>query len=57
MEQKSALKADGGMSEYTNPGPQDNTIYVPTHDGIGALTADTIGGDVDVKSLADLSYY
>nr|DAH78812.1 MAG TPA: capsid assembly protein [Bacteriophage sp.] len=45
------------MSEYTNPGPIENTIYVPTHEGIGALTAQTIGGDVDVKSLADLSYY
>lgn len=57
MEQKAALKTDGGMSEYTNPGPIENTIYVPTHEGIGALTAQTIGGDVDVKSLADLSYY
>ena len=57
IEQKSAIKAGGGISEYTNPGPIENNVYVPTHEGVGTLTADTIGGDVDVKSLADLSYY
>ena len=57
IEQKTALRAGGGMSEYTNPGPIENNIYVPTHDGKGNITAQTIGGDVDVKSLADLSYY
>jgi hypothetical protein len=45
------------MTEYTNPGPIENNIYVPTHEGIGAITTSQIGGDVDVKSLADLSYY
>ena len=57
IEQKSAIKTGGGISEYTNPGPIENNVYVPTHEGVGTLTADTIGGDVDVKSLADLSYY
>ena len=45
------------MTEYTNPGPIENNIYVPTHEGIGAISTSQIGGDVDVKSLADLSYY
>lgn len=57
MEQKGALSTNKSFSEYTNPGPIENNVYVPTHEGKGALTADTIGGDVDVKSLADLSYY
>lgn len=57
IEQKAALNAGKSMSEYTNPGPIENNIYNPTHEGVGALSADTIGGDVDVKSLADLSYY
>ena len=57
MEQKTALDKNNSMSEYTNPGPVENNIYVPTHDGIGNITTSTVGGDVDVKSLADLDYY
>ena len=57
IEQKSAIKTGSSISEYTNPGPIENNIYIPTHEGIGAITASQIGGDVDVKSLADLEYY
>ena len=57
IEQKTALNASKSMSEYTSPGPIENNIYVPTHNNVGNLTTQTIGGDVDVKSLADLSYY
>ena len=57
IEQKSALNTGKSISEYTNPGPIENNIYIPTHDGIGAITANQVGGDVDVKSLADLEYY
>ena len=57
IEQKSAINAGNSLNKYTNPGPIENNIYVPTHEGVGALTASQIGGDVDVKSLADLEYY
>lgn len=57
IEQKSAIKANERMSEYTNPGPIENSVYLPTRNGQGQLTATTIGGDVDVKSLADLDYF
>ena len=57
IEQKTAINSGNSMTEYTNPGPIENNIYVPTHEGVGALTTSQIGGDVDVKSLADLSYY
>ena len=57
IEQKTAIKESKAMSEYTDPGPIENNIYVPTHNGIGALTTSQIGGDVDVKSLADLDYF
>ena len=57
VEQKSAINTGNGMSEYTNPGPVENNVYVPTHEGIGAISTTQIGGDVDVKSLADLDYY
>jgi len=58
IEQKSALNVGISTSEYTNPGPIENNIYVPTHEGKGAITVDSIGGsDVNVRDLADLDYY
>ena len=57
IEQKSALNEGTGLNEYTNPGPVENNVYVPTRGGQGALSTQQIGGDVDVKSLADLDYF
>lgn len=57
IEQKSAINSNTGMSEYSNVGPVENNVYVPTHNGKGQITTSQIGGDVDVKSLADLDYY
>lgn len=57
IEQKAAIDVGVGMGEYTNPGPIENNIYVPTHGGVGAISTQQIGGDVDVKGLADLDYY
>lgn len=57
VEQKSAIDQGHSINEYTNPGPIENNIYVPTRDGKGAITTQQIGGDVDVKSLADLDYF
>ena len=57
IEQKSALNEGNSLYEYTNPGPVENNVYVPTRGGQGALSTQQIGGDVDVKSLADLDYF
>ncbi len=57
MEQKSSLKAGVSMNEYTNPGPIENNIYVPTHNGVGNVTMQTVGGDVNVGQLTDLEYF
>ena len=57
IEQKAAINKGNSMTEYTNPGPIENNVYVPTHGGIGNITATQIGGDVDVKGLADLDWY
>lgn len=57
IEQKSAINTGTSMNEYTNPGPIENNVYVPTHNGIGAIQTQQIGGDIDVKGLADLEYY
>lgn len=57
IEQKSALSVNGSLSEYNNPGPIENVLYVPTHDDKGTITQETLGGDIDVKSLVDLDYF
>lgn len=57
IEQKSALNVGQSMIEYTNPGPIENIIYVPTHGTQGTITAQAIGGDVDPKQLTDLDWF
>lgn len=57
IEQKTAINTGSSMSEYNNPGPVENCIYIPMRGEQGAITAQQIGGDVDVKSLADLEYF
>ena len=57
MEQKSALKDNQYIQEYTNPGPVENNIYVPTRNGLGALNIQAIGGDTNVTGLADVDYF
>lgn len=59
IEQKAAVNTSdpGSMNEYNINGPIENTIYVPTHEGKGAINAATIGGDFDPKSLVDLEYF
>ena len=57
MEQKAAIDTDNYMTEYTNPGPIENNIYVPTRNGIGAITPSQIGGDVNITALPDIEYF
>lgn len=57
LEQKGAFKVGDSMSEYNNPGPVENNIYFATHGGQGNITIEAVGGDVDVKNLADLDYW
>ena len=57
MEQKSAISTGKSLTEYTNPGALENTIYIPTHEGKGAITTSQVGGDVNVGDLVDLDYW
>lgn len=57
IEQKSAINAGGSLTEYTNPGPVENNIYVPTHENVGTITTSEIGGNPDVKNIVDIEYY
>lgn len=58
IKQKSALNFGESLTEYTNPAPIENVVMVPTHEGKGEITIDTLGGDgVDIKSIADVDYF
>ena len=57
MEQKGAINVGNSMSEYNNPGPIENNIYFATHGGQGNISIEAVGGDVDVKNLADLDFW
>lgn len=58
VEQKTAVNNGEYISEYTNPGPVENNVYVPIDSsGKGTISTQSLGGDVDVKSLADLDYF
>ena len=37
--------------------PIENNIYFATHGGQGNITIEAVGGDVDVKNLADLDFW
>ena len=57
MEQKTSINTGKDMTEYTNPGPIENNIYVPTHGGVGTITSEQVGGDVNVGQLPDIDYF
>jgi hypothetical protein len=57
LEQKGAINVGNSMTEYNNPGPIENNIYFATHGGQGNITIEAVGGDVDVKNLADLDFW
>lgn len=57
IEQKCAVNVGDSMTDYTNPGPMENIIYIPTHGGQGQITATNLGGDVDPKQLTDLDWF
>lgn len=54
IEQKSAINAATSISEYTNPGPIENNIYIPVHGETGQINIQAIGGDVEIGNLTDL---
>lgn len=57
IEQKASLDVGKSMSEYSNPGPIVNNVYIPTRNQQGVITTQQIGGDVKIGDLADLDYY
>ena len=57
IEQKANIETGNIMQEYTNPGAMENNIYVPTKNGVGAISTQQVGGDVNVRDIADIDYF
>lgn len=50
-------KTTGDYKSYNAPGPIDNVIYIPTRNGKGSITVNNLGGDVNVRDIADIDYF
>ena len=48
---------DGTFKSYADPGPIENFLYIPVKEGIGDITIDSVGGDINVRDIADIDYY
>ena len=57
IEQKTANNQNNNINEYTSPGPIENNIYVPTHNGQGAISTQEVGGELNVTGLGDIDYF
>lgn len=58
IEQKTvANTSTGEFRSVPNTPPMENNVYIPTKGGKGAISTSIIGGDVDVKSIVDVTYF
>lgn len=58
IEQHVALdKNNGSYKSYNSPGPIDNVIYIPVKNGKGHISINNLGGDVNVRDIADIDYF
>lgn len=58
IEQKNMMdKPNGRFKSQASPGPIDNVIYIPTRNGKGVVTMSNLGGDVNIRDIADLDYF
>lgn len=58
IEQHVSLDKDTGMYRSFNaPGPIDNVIYIPVRNGKGSVSVNNLGGDVNIRDIADIDYF
>lgn len=50
-------KSTGSYKSYNAPGPIDNVIYIPVQNGKGHININNLGGDVNVRDIADIDYF
>lgn len=58
IEQHISLDKDNGKYKSFNaPGPIDNVIYIPVRNGKGHIDINNLGGDVNIRDIADIDYF
>ena len=58
IEQHIAMDKDTGYyKSYNSPGPIDNILYIPVRNGKGSITVNNLGGDVNIRDIADVDYF
>lgn len=58
IEHKLAMSTAAGTTQsYADPGPLEKIIYTATRNGKGVINVQTLGGDVNIRDIADLDYF
>ena len=50
-------KTTGDYKSFNAPGPIDNVIYIPVNKGKGHVDINNLGGDVNIRDIADIDYF
>lgn len=50
-------KGTGKYQSYNAPGPIDNVVYIPVRNGKGHVDINNLGGDVNIRDIADVDYF
>lgn len=57
LEGATKLKKNQGMRTDPSPIPVNSNVYLPTRDGKGDVTIESVGDMVDVGSIVDIDYF
>ena len=57
FEGTTSLRKDKGFRTDSSPVPINSYLYIPTRDGKGDVTVDSIGESVDISSIVDIDYF
>ena len=57
IEGSTKLKKNTGMKTDPSPIPINSNVYLPTREGKGDVTIESVGDNVDVRSIVDIDYF
>lgn len=57
LEGSTKMKKNQGMKTDVSPIPVNSNVYIPTRDGKGEISVESVGDTVDVRSITDIDYF
>lgn len=57
IEGSTKMKKNSGMRTDPSPIPVNTNVYIPTRDGKGDITFESVNETVDVRSITDIDYF